>query len=101
MDIPIVSLETNKMAIDRKLLEICERAIMYRLGGLGGIPSEVANTVANVYYRYFDTTWDREQKVETVVRLFELSEEEAEEEEEGEIHAEDNPCAMVRAHVDT
>ncbi len=40
-------------SVDKKLLELCENAIIYRLGGLADIPPELANTVANVYLRFF------------------------------------------------
>ena len=40
------------------VLRVCEEAIQKDLGSLDDIPHELANTVANVYYKYFDQTLD-------------------------------------------
>jgi hypothetical protein len=37
----------------KEILEITERAIQGDLGSLDDIPYELANTIANVYYKYF------------------------------------------------
>lgn len=42
----------------KEVLEICEKAIHMDLGPLDDLPHELANTVANVYYRYFNHTVD-------------------------------------------
>ena len=42
------------MPVNKNILKICRKAILYRLGGLDDISYELANTVANVYYRFFD-----------------------------------------------
>lgn len=42
------------MPINKNIIEICRNAILYRLGGLDDISYELSNTVANVYYRFFD-----------------------------------------------
>jgi hypothetical protein len=40
------------------VFEICEKAIRKDLGRLDDIPYELANTVANVYYKYFNQALD-------------------------------------------
>lgn len=42
------------MPVNKNILKICRKVILYRLGGLDDISYELANTVANVYYRFFD-----------------------------------------------
>lgn len=42
----------------KEILEMCETAIRKDLGSLDDIPHELANTVANVYYRYFNLAVD-------------------------------------------
>jgi len=37
----------------KEILEMCEKAIRDKLGTLDDLPYELANTVANVYYRFF------------------------------------------------
>jgi len=37
----------------KEVLEMCEKAIRDELGTLEDLPYELANTVANVYYRFF------------------------------------------------
>jgi hypothetical protein len=37
---------------------MCEKAIRSDIGALDDIPYELANTVANVYYRYFDLSFE-------------------------------------------
>lgn len=39
--------------LKREVLEMCENAIRKNMGSLYDLPYELANTVANVYYRYF------------------------------------------------
>lgn len=41
-----------------EVLEICRNAIRKHLGMLDDLPRELANTVANVYYRYFVLSCD-------------------------------------------
>lgn len=43
---------------NQKVLEMCEKAIQKDLGDLDDLPYELANTVANVYYKYFDYAVD-------------------------------------------
>jgi hypothetical protein len=40
------------------IIELCTIAISEDLGKLDDLPYELANTVANVYYKYFDSTFD-------------------------------------------
>jgi hypothetical protein len=40
------------------VLKLCETAIKKDLDNLDDLPYELANTVANVYYRYFDQSLD-------------------------------------------
>lgn len=40
------------------VLEMCEKAIRKDLGNLDDLPYELANTVANVYYKCFDQAFD-------------------------------------------
>lgn len=40
------------------VLEMCEKEIRKDLGNLDDLPYELTNTVANVYYRYFDQAFD-------------------------------------------
>ncbi len=42
----------------KEVLEMCERAIRDDMGALDDLPYELANTVANVYYRYYNHTFD-------------------------------------------
>ena len=42
----------------KEVLEMCEKAIQKDLGSVDDLSSELANTVANVYYRYFDHAVD-------------------------------------------
>ena len=42
------------MQIDRKILEMCKTAIKQRLRSLDDLPDELANTVANIFYRSFE-----------------------------------------------
>jgi hypothetical protein len=42
----------------QEVLEMCEKAIRKNLGDLDDLPYELANTVANVYYKYFDHAVD-------------------------------------------
>jgi len=42
----------------KEVLEMCERAISNDLGSLDDLPYELANTVANVYYKYFNHTFE-------------------------------------------
>ncbi|MDM7987105.1 MAG: hypothetical protein QUS13_07225 [Smithella sp.] len=42
----------------KEVLQMCEIAIRKDLGSLDDIPHELANTVANVYYRYFNQEFD-------------------------------------------
>jgi len=39
--------------LKKEVLEMCENAIRKNMGSLYDLPYELANTVANVYYRYF------------------------------------------------
>lgn len=43
---------------NREILKMCEKAIRKDLGSLDDFPYEVANTVANVYYRFFNHAVD-------------------------------------------
>jgi hypothetical protein len=38
----------------KEVLELCETAIRNELGSLDDLPYELANTVSNVYYQYFN-----------------------------------------------
>ena len=40
--------------IDQTVLEKCREAIQNSLGSLDDIPLELANTIANVYYDFYD-----------------------------------------------
>jgi len=42
----------------KEVLEMCEKAIRKDLGSVDDLSYELANTVANVYYRYFDHSVD-------------------------------------------
>ena len=42
----------------QEVLEMCEKAIRNDLGDLDDLPYELANTLANVYYKYFDHAVD-------------------------------------------
>lgn len=42
------------MPVNKNIIQICRKAILFRLGSLMHISYELANTVANVYYRFFD-----------------------------------------------
>lgn len=42
----------------KEVIEMCEIAIRKDLGPLDDIPRELANSVANVYYRYFSQAFD-------------------------------------------
>lgn len=42
----------------QEVLEMCEKAIFKDLGSLDDLPYELANTVANVYYRYINHAVD-------------------------------------------
>lgn len=46
------------MKLDKDILNLCEKAIQYRLGNLEDMPYELANTVANIYYKFLETAWD-------------------------------------------
>ena len=48
------------MKLDKDVLNLCEKAIQYRLGDLEDMPYELANTVANIYYKFVETAWDTE-----------------------------------------
>ena len=40
--------------LNKEILEVCKNAIKKDLGSLDDLSRELANSVANVYYRYFD-----------------------------------------------
>jgi hypothetical protein len=42
--------------IDKKILEMSRAAVGQKLGKLEDLPPELANTVANVFYKYFELT---------------------------------------------
>lgn len=42
------------MSIDENILRICKSAITKNLGNLDDLPEEVANTVANIYYKCYE-----------------------------------------------
>jgi hypothetical protein len=42
----------------RQILEMCEKTIRMELGSLDDLPQELANTVENVYYRFFNLSMD-------------------------------------------
>jgi hypothetical protein len=42
------------MSIDENILRMCKSAIRQNLGSLEDLPVEVANTVANIYYRSYE-----------------------------------------------
>lgn len=42
----------------KNILEICEKAIRKDLGKLDDLPYELANTISNVYYRYFEMAFN-------------------------------------------
>ena len=46
------------MGIDKSVIVNCEEAIKDRLGTLSDLPYELANTVANIYYKYFELYGD-------------------------------------------
>ncbi len=60
------------MAIDRKLLDLSEKAILYRLGGIEyfNLSSELANTIANIYYRFF-SVFSSKHNIDDIPALFE------------------------------
>ena len=43
---------------NQDVLELCEKTIRKDLGNIDDLPYELANTVANVYYKYFDQALD-------------------------------------------
>lgn len=59
------------MAIDKRLLEMCKTAIRQRLGNLDDLPGELANTVANKFYKHFQlaVSWT-ESKLEKQDKAF-------------------------------
>lgn len=48
--------------IKKHILELCEKGIRERLGSLDDLPYELANTVANIYYKFYDISIDWEQQ---------------------------------------
>ncbi|HLE24198.1 MAG TPA: hypothetical protein VI935_00950 [Thermodesulfobacteriota bacterium] len=42
------------MEVKKEILELCKMKIYNELGSLDDLPYELANTVANVYYRLFN-----------------------------------------------
>jgi len=42
----------------KEIIEMCQVAIRKDIGSLDDIPYQLANTVANIYYRYFNLTSD-------------------------------------------
>lgn len=46
----------------KEVLEMCENTIGKDLGSLDDIPRELANTVANVYYRFFNLAVDEKKR---------------------------------------
>jgi hypothetical protein len=46
----------------KEVLDMCENAIRKDLGSLDDIPRELANTVANVYYRFFNLAVDERKQ---------------------------------------
>jgi hypothetical protein len=46
------------MSIDKHVLYLCEKEIQENLGGLEDLPRELANTVANIYYNFFELSKD-------------------------------------------
>ena len=47
----------------KEVLEMCEKAIRNDLGSLDDLPYELANTVANVYYQYFNRASETEMRL--------------------------------------
>jgi hypothetical protein len=47
-----------------EVLELCEKLIHAQLGTMDDLPYELANTIANVYYRYCDVLLDSMQRAE-------------------------------------
>ena len=52
----IIKDKTNEQTIvlSKYILSICKKAIKEQLGGLSDLPHELANTVANIYYKFFE-----------------------------------------------
>jgi hypothetical protein len=46
----------------KEVLEMCEEAIRQQLGKIDDLPYEVVNTVANVYYKFFEHSFDALQR---------------------------------------
>lgn len=44
--------------LNKEVLKMCEEAIRQQIGSIEDLPYEVANTVANVYYKFFDHSID-------------------------------------------
>ena len=48
--------------LKKDILELCKKGIRERLGSLDDLPHELANTVANIYYKFYDISADWEQQ---------------------------------------
>jgi hypothetical protein len=42
------------MPVDDTVMQMCRAAIHQKLGSLGDLPSELANTAVNIFYKYFE-----------------------------------------------
>jgi hypothetical protein len=62
------------MGIDKSVIVKCEEAIKNRLGTLRDLPYELANVVANIYYRYFELYGDGLPDYKTFTSLKDIPE---------------------------
>lgn len=46
----------------KEILKLCEKSIKDRLGNLNDIPYELANTVANIHYKFIELSTDMKKK---------------------------------------
>jgi hypothetical protein len=51
--------------IRQDIIKMCEQAICKDLGALNDLPHELANTVANIFYKYLSSSFETPQSVDT------------------------------------
>ncbi len=60
--------KTDNLTVKKRVLKLCENAIRKDLGNLNDLPYDLSNTIANIYYSFFEFAC-RTLKYEQIVNL--------------------------------